>query len=453
MKKLLFMLLFVTFSITNTKAQKLPLLKISNDKRYLVTENDEPFFWLGDTAWELLHRLNKKESLIYLNDRASKGFSVIQTVVLAELNGLNTPNANGDMPLINNDPTRLNEKYFEHVDFVIKQAQKRGLYIGLLPTWGDKFFKKWGVGPEIFTPENAEIYGELIAKRYLKQNNIVWILGGDRIPQTDEHYGIVRGMAKGIRKVDNKHLITFHPWGQKKATDAVNENWLDFDMYQSGHQAYAKDYKFVKECRAVTPTRPVVNGEPGYEDHPNKFDPKKGWLNDADVRIFAYWTMLSGAAGFTYGCHDIWQMFTTERTPVNNVRTDWQQAIHLPGSTQVMYMKNLLCSFPWQKMKNDQSTILNDNPEDSTYMVAAIGEKKDFLLTYMPSAKTIKIDLSRMNAQKINAYWYNPRSGKSKKIGEYKTTETPEFAPWSIGKGSDFVLVLIDSDATYKLPE
>ena len=111
-----------------------------------------------------MHRLDKKEAMIYLKDRADKGFTFIQTVILAELDGLNKPNANGDLPLIDNDPTQLNEAYFEYVDYVIKQAGSLGLYVALLPTWGDKFNKKWGVGPEIFTPENSEIYGELTAR-------------------------------------------------------------------------------------------------------------------------------------------------------------------------------------------------------------------------------------------------------------------------------------------------
>jgi hypothetical protein len=111
---------------------------------------------LGGTAWELIHRLDKEEIDKYLTDRAEKGFTVIQTVILAELDGLNTPNAYGDKPLLNNDPTKLNKKYFELVDYVLDKADELGLYVGLLPTWGDKFNRKWGAGPEIFNTTNAE---------------------------------------------------------------------------------------------------------------------------------------------------------------------------------------------------------------------------------------------------------------------------------------------------------
>ncbi|RZK62756.1 MAG: DUF4038 domain-containing protein, partial [Pedobacter sp.] len=32
-------------------------LKVSANNRFLVYENEKPFFYLGDTAWELFHRL------------------------------------------------------------------------------------------------------------------------------------------------------------------------------------------------------------------------------------------------------------------------------------------------------------------------------------------------------------------------------------------------------------
>ncbi len=50
----------------------------------------------------------------------------------------------------------------EFNDYVLKRAAEFGLYIGLLPTWGDKYNKKWGRGPEIFTGENAAGGGEPI---------------------------------------------------------------------------------------------------------------------------------------------------------------------------------------------------------------------------------------------------------------------------------------------------
>src|SRR5688572_15564670 len=150
-------------------------LKVSADKRYLLTKDGKPFFWLGDTGWELFHRLTREEAKEYLQNRADKGFTVIQAVVLAEFDGLNVPNAYGDRPLVDNDPTKPNEAYFKHVDFIVNEANKRGLIIAMLPSWGDKWNKgTWGLGPEIFTLTNAEVFGKWIGARY-RSKNIVWV--------------------------------------------------------------------------------------------------------------------------------------------------------------------------------------------------------------------------------------------------------------------------------------
>jgi len=50
-------------------------------------------------------------------------------------------NRNGDRPLIDNDPTKPNEDYFMFVDSLIRLAASKGIFIGLLPTWGDKVDK------------------------------------------------------------------------------------------------------------------------------------------------------------------------------------------------------------------------------------------------------------------------------------------------------------------------
>ena len=162
-----------------------PRLKVSDNHRFLVYEDGRPFFYLADTAWELFHRLNREEAAHYLADRANKGFTVIQAVALAEEDGLNAPNPYGHLPLVDNDPARPAVKdgsrndYWDHVDEIVNQAESLGLFIGLLPTWGDKWNRKWGVGPEIFTPENAEVYGRWLGSRY-KDKPVIWIVGGDR---------------------------------------------------------------------------------------------------------------------------------------------------------------------------------------------------------------------------------------------------------------------------------
>jgi hypothetical protein len=48
-------------------------LQVSQNRRFLQTADGKPFFWLGDTAWELFHRLTREEAEMYLKNRAEKG--------------------------------------------------------------------------------------------------------------------------------------------------------------------------------------------------------------------------------------------------------------------------------------------------------------------------------------------------------------------------------------------
>ena len=449
MKRLTCLLCITLFCI-----QVFAQIKVSNDKHYLVNKDGTPFFWLGDTAWELFHRLKREEAKVYLQNRADKGFNVIQAVVLAEMDGLNTPNAYGDKPLLNNDPTKPNEAYFRHVDFVVNEANKRGLLIALLPSWGDKWQKnKWGMGPEIFTPENAMQYGEWLGRRYAAKN-IVWVIGGDRHIEKESEFAINRSMAKGIKKGDAKHLLTFHPSGGRSSYDYfAADDWIDFHMSQTGHRVASPDYKTNIKAYKLDKVKPHVNGEPNYEDHPNDFQPAdKGWMDDFDTREAAYWNMLSGGAGHTYGNHNIWQMYSWKRNPVNNARTTWQIAMNHPGAYQVGYMRKMFSKRSWQKLVSAQELITSDNPECVEYKMAAISSAKDFMMVYIPYGKKTTVDMSKLAATTIRGWWFNPRDGYCTALGEFENSGSKEFVPTSVGRGSDWILVLDDASKNYKEP-
>src|SRR6478672_3124248 len=187
MKKGTILLAFVFgFFIPHAQmANKHERIEVTANGHYLQYEDGTPFFWLGDTGWELFHRLNLEEINRYLDNRSSKGFTVIQAVLLAEFNGLHKANQYGQLPLQNDDPTKPNEAYFKFVDTVVKLAASKNLIMGLLPTWGDKVTKLWGEGPVIFDSLNAYQYGLFLGKRYGNNPLVIWILGGDRPPYND----------------------------------------------------------------------------------------------------------------------------------------------------------------------------------------------------------------------------------------------------------------------------
>jgi hypothetical protein len=300
------------------------LCRIRQNRRFLITETGEPFFWLGDTAWELFHRLNLAEAEHYLEVRRKQGFNIIQAVALAELDGLRAPNANGHIPLCGDDPTRPNEYYFRHVDAIIRLAAEKGLYIGLLPTWGDKVHGGlWGVGPVIFNLENARIYGKFLGERYKNDTNIVWILGGDR--PADGYEQIWTAMAAGITAgLGFKPFMTYHPRGGSSSSTALHHaDWLDMNMMQSGHCLVdAPNWDMIRTDCELEPAKPTLDGEPNYEHHPvdpylRPWKTEYGRFSDYDVRKQAYRAVFAGACGHTYGSHSVWQMWSPKHEPMN----------------------------------------------------------------------------------------------------------------------------------------
>jgi hypothetical protein len=438
------------------------LLKVTEDKRFLIKEDGTPFFWLGDTAWELFHKLNREEAVEYLQNRAENGFNVIQAVALAELDGLVTGNAYGRRPLLKNsngefDPTLPDTivegdsvyTYWDHVDYIVDRAAEMGLYIGFLPTWGDKYNLAWGKGPVVFNRDNAKVYGKWLGERYKDRTNIIWILGGDRSLDTSLHFDVVNGMAEGIKESDEgRHLMTFHPMGGGSSSKHVhNENWLDFNMMQSGHGALNIDnYAMIGKDYGLSPIKPTLDGEPRYEDHPINFNPQNGYFDDFDVRQAAYWAVFAGAFGHTYGHHSIWCMCTE---PADYFIMHWRDALNQPGALQMKHMKALVEARPFLDSVPDQS-LLDQNYLGANHIQALRG--KDFAFLYSPNGLKMKVAMSKISGEKVKAYWYDPRSGATTFIGVYENSGVVEFTPPSSGRRKDWVLVLDDESKNYSAP-
>ena len=415
--------------------------------RYLVWENGEPFFYLGDTAWELFHVLNREETEHYFKERNRQGFTAVQAVALSELEGLTKPNAYGRLPLLftegQPDPllpdTEGDDSYWNHVDFAVETAAKYEMFIVMLPTWGDKFHRCWGKGPEIFHEENAYIYGQWIANRYKEHWNIIWMLGGDRKLE-QPHRKIIDAMAAGIRSVDKHHLITFHPPGAQDSTDFLADAaYIDFHTAQTSH-SIDRCYQIgaVMQKMADASEKPYLDSEPRYEAHPACFDASIGYFWDAaDVRQNAYWSVLAGACGHTYGNHAVWSMM---RTVSDYFPYTWEQALCQDGAEQMGYVKQLRLRRDYVSLQ-PAPELLVGNYEGMGYMTAARGD--GYAYVYAPLGAPFTVDLEMFNGTKcVRGLWFNPRTGIENVFGIFKPGEKTLVVPPSMGKGQDWVLVL-----------
>lgn len=432
-------------------------LRVSDNGLYLQHTDGTPFFWLGDTGWLLPQRLDRDEAQHYLEQTAREGFNVVQ---IQALNGVPSFNRYGTMS--HPDGWNLDAAskpgeygYWEHMDHIVDTAERNGIYIGMVCIWGG--LVKGGQMDET----QAKAYGEFLAKRYADRKNIIWIIGGDI--QGDVKTDVWDTLARTIKENDPEHLMTFHPRGRTtSARWFADRNWLDFHMFQSGHRRYNqrmgnKDYPipdgteedswmYVDSVRKYTPVKPVLDGEPSYENIPQGLHGADEPLwNDKDVRRYAYWSVFGGACGHTYGHNNIMQ-FIRPGLPgayfADGVKKPWYVAIDDPGRKQMKYLKRLMLAFPYFDRVADSTLVLNNGIRYER-ILATRGQ--DYLLAYNHTGREMTVDLSRISGKDKNIWTMDPTDGSLCFIG--KTSDN--IYRYKPNPGNDVVLIAIDSRRSY----
>jgi len=429
-------------------------LQVSPDRHCLVKSDGTPFFWLADTGWCLFSR-TRSDVNYYLDDRGRKRFSVIQMMAIRTdpRSGSLWRSGPGDLPFSKLDPVELNEAYWQHIDYIVDQAAKHGLYVVLFSMWGrdiDRVFPD----PAIDLPE----YGRLIARRYRDRHHVLWSVCGEYEKINDQwkkdatidagQKKLIRALAHGIdagRAACN--LMTIHPIFTS-ARDFHNDDWLDFNMQQTwGH--IRPDVTRIGEDYRRRPTKPVLNGEPGYENRPEGDCP--AW----HLRLEAYWSVFSGGFGFTYGAHKVWQF-----------DPGWKETLDLPGARQMRYLRALMESRPPRDRVPDAKIITSSagslNKNSPTRIAATQARNGDFAFVYTPQGNPIRLDMSKLSGKTAKVWWYSPRDGTchdesggttSRSFGQYPTRGTRTFTPpGRRGTGHDWVLVLDNAARQFAAP-
>ena len=437
---------------------------VSKNGHFLQFENGNPFFWLGDTGWLLFQKLNREEAVSYLNDRKENGFNVIQCMVIHTMTDVN---CYGDSAFIGGDPTRPatagssdasgNNRYdyWQHIDFVVDQAAQRGIYIALVPVWGNN------VKANFFTVTSAQCFAKFLAERYRTRQNIFWINGGDC--RGDIKREIWETIGTTLKKYDPDHLITFHPYGRTQSSLWFrSSHWLDFNMFQSGHQRYDQDtspkkygednWKYVQDDYAQIPPKPTLDGEPSYEQIPQGLhDTTQPTWTSNDVRRYTYWSVFAGACGHTYGNNAVMQMNRPGDQPAYGARKYWYEGLHDTGASQMKHVKNLIVSRPYFERVGDQRVVAESGREKYERVIATRG--RGYLMVYTFTGRSFSVTMGSISGKEVTAWWYNPRTGEASKIGLMENRGIMEFSPPGIpANGNDWVLVLDDVSKGYPAP-
>jgi hypothetical protein len=303
--------------------------------------------------------------------------------------------------------------------------------MGMVCVWGGNV-KGGGV-----SREEAGSYAAFLAERYKDRPNIVWLNGGDtRGSDSTATWNII---GATLNEKDPNHLITFHPFGRMQSSMWFHTaDWLDFNMFQSGHRRYDQDdtelnygednWRYVMADLSKNPLKPTVDAEPSYEGIPQGLhDPAEPYWNDNDLRRYAYWSVFAGAAGFTYGHNAIMQFHSPgDGEGAYGVREFWQDALDAPGAGQMQYLARLMLSRPYFDRIPDQS-LLNSNGERYDYRIATRGEDYAFVYTY--NGSDIDVNMGIISGERVKASWFDPRTGTVQRLVNFRTREHRSLRP------------------------
>jgi hypothetical protein len=386
-------------------------LKAIPGKRYLVDKAGNPFFWSGDAAWSLIAQLSTEDASLYLENRKEKGFTV-SMVSLIEHKFSDHPPANfyGELPFRGKPFTSPNDKYFEHADSVIESALRQNILVLLSPLYLGYDCRDEGWCADVKNASVNDLYswGRYVGERYGKFSNIIWLIGGDTDPSSVKDK--VLAMVNGIMEKDTNHLFSAHNQPESMAVTAwPDERWLSVNNVYSYDSAVYVSYRKAYDRNPVLPYYQI---ESAYENEHNS--------TPQELRSYAYWAMLSGAMGHVFGNCPVWH-FGSAKTWCNT--NDWKKEMNNKGSESMYFLQRLFRSRSWQTLIPDfsNSIITSGYGQWGTkdHVSVAITSDANTIIVYLPSARRIEVDMSKIHGSKARCWWYNPSDGESFEAGNF----------------------------------
>ncbi len=430
-------------------------LKLSSNSRYLVDQNNVPFFITGEDGFLVSLMLSNADVNTYLQDRASRNFNAIWVGLTDQLDQNNAPRDSfGNVPFSGTwfSATEV-PAYWAHQDYVIQQAAANGITVFLQPSFtGNADSQTSYDTPALLAASDATVtaYGAFVGNRYKSYDNIVWVLGGDYDPSQAAIKQKIADLATGIVSADPNHLITLEacrncsPANQSSLDNygASPPSWLGINW------VYAVQSSVNASCQtnyARSPFLPPVLGEDWYElEH---------GMTGFNVRQEGYWETLGGCyTGRLFGNGPIWSFNATNG---GSSTPSWQSQLGSPGSLAQEYLGQLMRSREHWLMAPDttHSVLTAGFGSGSTLSVAARTTDGQTIIAYFSdgnsTAKTINMSKITSASSTAKAWWYNPQTSAATMIGTFPNSGSQSFtAP----DGNDWVLVVDDASANLPAP-
>jgi hypothetical protein len=397
-------------------------IKISENGHYFICKNGKPFYWQGDTEWELFRYFTASEAKALLSERKKQGFNVIQVMVNGVFPEWGTAMGmkpwDGLYAWKNNNPLTPDERYFQRMDSVVAIADQ----LDILLVIGVYHAKDQDAGR--ITVENIKAWTSWIAKRYTGSGNIVYSM----YPHA-EHASVpvVENAVQGILKSDGgHHLITMHPDPSPASSSFMHASgWLSFNTLQSWSRDFM-NYDLVLSDYVRLPAKPVVNGEARYEEEDG--------TTPFEARRAGYWSMLAGGF-YSYGHRDNWKSPGT-----------WRNWYDSPGARQMKIMGDFFRSIEWWKIVPDSNLFEKCRKGNA----AARSSDGNWILAYLTDKAMVTIKLKNITASgSIAGWWLNPLTGDRTRIGTYSNSERATF---KLPEGWEDAILFLDVLKKQQMP-
>jgi hypothetical protein len=424
---------------------------VSQNRRYFVHADGTPFFWMGDTAWLGPLKSSAADWETYLQDRLSKGFSVIHifTTQARHVPG----DAEGRLAYIGKrERIGIDPAFYQRLDKRMDAVNDWGLAVApilihdsiVVPPSAsaleieraDQFGKKWFL-PTLLPEDQLIVLGRYMVARY-GAHQVLWTLGGDG-DYRGERAEMWKRIGRAVFKYSHDRIATMHPGGvQWDADEFRQEPWFNFISYQSGHGNSERELRWLTQGPPsqdwkIEPYHPEINNELNYEGF-IPYGSREGIPFDAHaVRRACYWSLLvAPPSGVTYGAHGIWYWAVKPELPMQaeawGVTPPWHEAMRLPGSTSMKHLREFFLSIDYWKLLPDPELVAEQPGKDSPnrFIAAARSEEGNVAVVYIPEGGTVSLNMSRLKSP-VQAEWFDPATGWRMAGGEIANEGVHQF--------------------------